>query len=327
MTKADLKCLLAWYYEQIYSTRPPIELNDRQYAGTEAIDEDTLKRHLRWMCAKAITFVDSGGVDGLRKAATWLGYVQGEMRAFGKYSIKSLRDHSRSSDHPDYPCCEGAKRLVNPWNPDELLGGICWQHGRSVNRQKPPQVPTYMNNTFAPDADAMLRHLLLDLTWLEVTPARKEYFMSDVPRSYAYKVRDDAGSHMRDYHSSRYTPPVDVIREQLNAALDARFNVCFLNRYDDQRNHLGWHADDSPEMDHDHPIAVVSFGVVREIWWKPKLHKGPIPAEWRRELEPGSVFVMPAGFQRDYLHRIPKCDRQCGVRVSLTFRRYVDKKE
>ena len=36
------------------------------------------------------------------------------------------------------------------------------------------------------------------------------------------------------------------------------YNVCFLNRYDDQRNHLGWHADDSPEMDHDHPIAVVS---------------------------------------------------------------------
>jgi alkylated DNA repair dioxygenase AlkB len=169
-------------------------------------------------------------------------------------------------------------------------------------------------------ADLVLAHLLGDLTWLEVTPARKEYFMSDRPRSYAYKTFDG----VRDYQSSPYTDKVDRIRHLLNVP-GVDYNVCFLNRYDGQHNQLGWHADDSPEMDHDHPIAVVSFGAAREIWWKPKDFKGEVPPEWRRKLEHGSLFVMPAGFQRDYLHRIPKAGRDVGVRVSLTFRRYVDR--
>ncbi len=174
--------------------------------------------------------------------------------------------------------------------------------------------------------DETLKHLLEDLTWLEVTEARKEYFMSDKPRSYDYKTWDG----VRTYHSSPFTPQVESLLRTLNKAVTVddkvgKFNVCFLNRYDDQKNHLGWHADDSPEMNHEHPIAVVSFGAEREIWWKPKAHKGEIPKEWRQLLGHGSMFFMPAGFQRDYLHRVPKCDRTCGVRVSLTFRHYVDK--
>lgn len=161
---------------------------------------------------------------------------------------------------------------------------------------------------------------LLALPWLEELPARKEYFMSDVPRAYTYKTWEGG----REYHSAPYSPSAGCLREALNATFGARFNVCFLNRYDDQHNHLGWHADDSPEMDHDHPIAVVSLGAEREIWWKPKDFKGEVPAGQRQKLAHGSIFVMPPGFQRTHLHRIPKADRAVGVRVSLTFRRYVD---
>lgn len=174
--------------------------------------------------------------------------------------------------------------------------------------------------------DETLKHLMEEVAWLEVTPARKEHFMSDRPRAYAYKTFEGP----RLYKSAPFTPQIESLLRVLNRAVSVQgivgsFNVCFLNRYDDQRNHLGWHADDSPEMDHDHPIAVVSFGAEREIWWKPKDHKGEIPAEWRQKLGHGSMFFMPAGFQKHYLHRIPKCDRECGVRVSLTFRHYIDK--
>lgn len=68
----------------------------------------------------------------------------------------------------------------------------------------------------------------------------------------------------------------------------------------------------------------VGGGAEREIWWKPKAHKGEVPREWRQTLAHGSLFVMPPGFQREYLHRVPKCDHAVGVRVSLTFRRYRD---
>ena len=89
---------------------------------------------------------------------------------------------------------------------------------------------------------------------------------------------------------------------------------------------MGWHADDSPEMDTTHPIAVVSFGAERFIWTKDKSCKGNIPDEDKYMLGDGSLFVMPAGFQENHLHKIPKSDRlDCGGRISLTFRKFVKK--
>ena len=199
----------------------------------------------------------------------------------------------------------------------------CPKCGRQQALNPVPPVPAYYDPVWmaaAPPPDRVLAELMT-LDWLAVTPARKEYFMSDVPRSYAYKTYDGP----REYHSSPYTPYVDMLRRTLNLAFDTRYNVCFLNRYDDQLQHLGWHADDSPEMDHEHPIGVVSYGAEREIWWKEKAFKGEVPPGNRRLLQHGSMFVMPPGFQLTHLHRIPKCDRAVGTRVSLTFRRYVDR--
>lgn len=167
------------------------------------------------------------------------------------------------------------------------------------------------------DADETFRHLL-ELEWLSVTEARLEYFMSAEPRSYRY----GRPPHDREYHSSGYTEPVLRIQEVLNTELGGKFNVCFLNRYNTQKHQLGWHADDSPTMDREHPIAVVSFGAVREIWWKKQEDTGVVPNEQRQKLEHGSLFVMPAGFQDTHFHRIPRADREVGVRISLTFRRY-----
>lgn len=159
---------------------------------------------------------------------------------------------------------------------------------------------------------------LLTLPWLEVTEARKEYFMSDIPRSYDY----GKGLGRRTYHSNPYNTLVEGMLSALNNQFDTNYNVCFLNRYDDEKKQLGWHSDDSPEMDTNHPIAVVSLGVKREIWWRPIGFSGVIPKEWRQLLQHGSLFIMPPGFQELYQHKIPKCDRECGIRISLTFRRY-----
>ena len=43
----------------------------------------------------------------------------------------------------------------------------------------------------------------------------------------------------------------------IEAYTELKFEVCFLNRYHDQSDHLGWHADDSPEMDDSRPIGIV----------------------------------------------------------------------
>lgn len=177
-------------------------------------------------------------------------------------------------------------------------------------------IPTY-TASFVLEPNELFAHLLA-LEWLDVTEARREYFMSDMPRSYVY----GKGVGEREYHSKEYTQPVLDVLAMLNYENKASYNVCFLNRYDHQKHQLGWHADDSPTMDKTHPIAVISLGAEREIWWKLQTAKGTVPADCRRLLQHGSLFVMPAGFQELYFHRIPKCDRPCETRISLTFRRY-----
>lgn len=165
----------------------------------------------------------------------------------------------------------------------------------------------------------LLPTLISEVSWLEETPVRKECFMSLVPLTYTY----GSGRGVREYKSVDFHPAIASVMRKINDERGCDYNICFLNLYINETNHLGWHADDSPEMDPNHPIAVVSFGEVRPIWWRLFGQKGEIPPENRQMLEPGSLFVMPPGFQQKYEHRIPKGSRQnMEPRVSLTFRRY-----
>ncbi len=155
--------------------------------------------------------------------------------------------------------------------------------------------------------------------WEKRTETRLECFMSETPRSYTY----GKGKGEREYFSTNYSEVVLRLQERLNRDFGVAYNVCFLNRYDDQQMHLGWHADDSPNIDMNHPIAVISTGAEREIWVRPSGRSGIVPPEDRFLLQNNSLFIMPAGYQATHQHRIPKCDRKCGTRISLTFRRYL----
>jgi len=189
---------------------------------------------------------------------------------------------------------------------------------------------------------------LLALPWITKRTARHEYFMSFEPRQYSYGNR---GTGAETYDSQPFSPHVGHFMRCLNTTMQTNFNVCFLNKYDDEHQHLGWHADDFPGMDPSEPIVVVSFGAAREIWVKRKLNPrcpmcagtgvqtqdnggdtqsvrcqclGPqiIPLDQRFLLEEGSLFIMPPGYQDTHLHRIPKHGRPCGWRISLTFRSF-----
>jgi len=159
--------------------------------------------------------------------------------------------------------------------------------------------------------------------WEQRVEARKECFMSDPIRTYTYgKERGE-----RTYTSVPYSSIVQQIITQVNlwtmGDTPLSFNAVFLNRYENERQALGWHSDDSPGQDHNHPIIVFTAGQPREIWWRPIGYTGVIPQEWKQLLEPGSLFVMPGGMQQTHQHRIPKGGRAMGTRISLTFRKFL----
>lgn len=185
--------------------------------------------------------------------------------------------------------------------------------------------PVYVPS-FAP-ADKSLTRLLTDVPWEQRTTARSECFMTPGP-PYTYTYGQGRG--VRTYTSIPMSSLVEGILDEVNCWLAAQglgwgpMTGCFLNRYDHDRQHLGWHADNFVGMDHTKCVAVVSFGEPREIWWRPNPEPGKLVAfpVLSQRLANGSLFLMPPGMQHTHEHRIPKGTRAMGPRVSLTFRAF-----
>lgn len=176
---------------------------------------------------------------------------------------------------------------------------------------------TYISK-FVDNADNAYHILMSELDWIHVTPTtpRKEYYWHAQGLPYTYGIDRFA----RTYHSQQLHPIIKMISDKLADQLGVIFDVVFLNRYDNELDHLGWHADDSPEMSDDHPIVTVSLGAEREIWFRPIDDLKNIT---KLKLEHGSACIMLPGMQDTHHHRIPKSDRVCGPRISLTFRVFV----
>lgn len=174
----------------------------------------------------------------------------------------------------------------------------------------------YISESISDAGDAFSR-LWNELAWLDVAGPRLEYYVNDHDVPYTY----GRGAGERTYHRQPVHPVIAAIRQHVESLTGAVLDVCFLNGYRDGSDQLGWHADDSPEMDPNRPIVIVSLGARREIYFKDQGKDATVEKLW---LEPGSVCIMPAGMQADYFHRIPKASYSpCGARISLTFRGYI----
>lgn len=157
----------------------------------------------------------------------------------------------------------------------------------------------------------------MSLDWDEFTKARKEIFFGTVDAAYTY----GSGDYARTYYPRAMDASVLALGNAIAVAFGFKpFELCFMNRYDDARNALGWHADDAESIDHTRPIAVVSLGAERELWTKPI--GGDNSTVEKFLLHKGSLLLMNAGMQGTHYHRIPKADRIVGPRISLTYRGY-----
>lgn len=196
--------------------------------------------------------------------------------------------------------------------------------------------PIYIEK-FVPDPDEAFA-ALKKLDWERRSDApRSGYYCNDYNEPYTY----GRGAGRRTYEPRYQTEAIWDVRHALEKQCGCVFDTVFLNRYLNQSDHLGWHSDDSPEMDDARPVVSVSLGVEREIWIRPKPFSKPVTEAkpWTADFElhatqelkqirkfslaHGSAFIMPPGFQDLYQHKIPKASFQCGERVSLTFRGYI----
>jgi alkylated DNA repair dioxygenase AlkB len=104
-------------------------------------------------------------------------------------------------------------------------------------------------------------------------------------------------------------------QQHVEGAAHCIFDSLNFNLYRNERDSMGWHSDSEAEGLWDFPIASVSFGAERRFKWQKK--NGETTTQ---TLGHGSLLIMPAWFQRDYVHSVPKQTQPCGARVNLTFR-------
>lgn len=188
---------------------------------------------------------------------------------------------------------------------------------------------TYIPNFLTePEGKAALYNLA-QLAWLRVGAVpRMEYYINTTGAPYTY----GSGEFARTYESRPGDPTISWLWSKAEMQAEVGFEVVFLNRYLNERDHLGWHSDNSPEMDDGRPIAIISIGTPREIWFRripPVIKDDGLglgvsyePTIDKLMLEHGSLCLMAPGMQDTHQHRIPKSSRACPERISLTFRGY-----
>jgi len=116
-----------------------------------------------------------------------------------------------------------------------------------------------------------------------------------------------------------FTPLLDTLRKTVEAVTGHTFNSVLLNLYRNERDSMGMHSDDEPELGPQPAIASLSLGAARTFILKHKYNKKTV----RLKLTDGGLLLMRGETQKYWLHGINKMTRPLQARVNLTFRKIV----
>ena len=168
---------------------------------------------------------------------------------------------------------------------------------------------------------AALLHLLIDqVSWRSesIVVRGKKY---QQPRLIAW-YGDPGASYTYSGLTLAPLPWSDTlnrIKRSVEVFSGATFNSVLVNYYRGNKDSMGFHSDDEPELGSQPVIASVSLGEERIFVMRHKIRKDLNPVKLR--LASGSLLLMKGTTQKYWQHGIPKETQICGPRVNLTFRR------
>jgi len=116
-----------------------------------------------------------------------------------------------------------------------------------------------------------------------------------------------------------WSDSLSSVRRSVERFCGSTFNSVLANYYRNNKDSMGFHSDDEPELGAQPVIASVSLGDERTFVMRHRRRKELSPVKLR--LASGSVLLMKGTTQKYWVHGIPKQSLPCGPRVNLTFRR------
>ena len=173
---------------------------------------------------------------------------------------------------------------------------------------------------FYPDkADQYLKTLWKDCPWTQdkiriagktIPIPRLQCWMGDLGATYAY-----SGINLKRNNWTSVMLEIKGIAEEIASE---KLNSVLINGYRDGQDSVSWHSDDEKELGTDPVIVSISFGAKRKFQIKPKekLDK----RRFMFDLNHGTGIVMANGFQKHWLHQVPKEPKIETLRINLTFR-------
>ena len=133
----------------------------------------------------------------------------------------------------------------------------------------------------------------------------------DMPYSYSYVTLKA--------HQFSSNSIMSRIKSDVEEFYGCTFNSCLVNLYRDNKDSVGWHADDEKSLGSKPTIASLSFGETRrfELCQKNDNLRKPV---YGFNLEHGSGLLMKGDVQERWLHCVPKEYHDRKPRLNLTFR-------
>jgi alkylated DNA repair dioxygenase AlkB len=169
----------------------------------------------------------------------------------------------------------------------------------------------YLADFFDRTKSAELFDAFLKLNW-QPNPYR---FTGQRPKYVWMGIPTNSTRLMNKIIVTGWTPEALFVKQLVEDATEHLFDSLQFNLYRDERDALYWHFDGETEGLWTSPIASVSLGAERRFKCR-SLRDG---RSCTQVLAPGSLLVMPPGFQRDYRHSVLRQQRACERRINLTF--------
>lgn len=165
-----------------------------------------------------------------------------------------------------------------------------------------------------PNAEVMAR-LLDETAWREETIVvyGKRHLQPRLSAWYGDAAYTYSGLRLAP---APWTPLLRTLRAAVKDATGHGFNSVLLNLYRHERDSMGMHSDDEPELGPEPAIASLSFGAKRTFILKHKHTRETV----RIDLGDGNLLLMSGKTQTNWLHGINKMTRSAGPRINLTFR-------